>query len=203
MTAYRNFVVDFPKRLMELDQQFLPVAKSADFEVSYILMKLAASFLLPYERIEGTSGARRSEISDPQQIRKYLELDKRFHQASYCSDSNQWSFFDVDEFHRGPRDWWTGQGARSDLVVHELVVHEVLQTIRHSVAHSNLFFGGEKTIEHIFLGSRRERDPNTDRYRVARSSVHAINHLIDAWIQNVQKLRVSPEMIWRELDEAA
>jgi hypothetical protein len=82
------------------------------------------------------------------------------------------------------------------------MVHKVLQTIRHSVAHSNLFFGGEKTIEHIFLGSRREPEP-TDRYRVARSSVHALNHLIDAWLRNVQKLRVSPSLIWPELDEAA
>jgi len=69
MTAYKNFTVDFPKRLMELDQQFRPIATSADLEVSYLLMKLTASFLLPYERIEGTSGARRSEIANPQRIR--------------------------------------------------------------------------------------------------------------------------------------
>ena len=197
MTAYKNFVVDFPKRLRELDKQFWPIAKSADLEVSYVLMKLTASFLLPYERTVGTSGARQSEISGPQRIRKYLELDKPFREASYCSDITQWSFFDVDDFHLGPRDW-TGRGFRSDFVV-----HEALQTIRHSAAHSNLFFGGEMTIEHIFLGSRRERDPNTDKYRVARSTVHALNHLIDAWIDNVQKLRVSPWLIWRELDEAA
>jgi len=197
MTTYKNFIVDFPKRLKHLDQQFMPVAKSADLEVSYILMKLTASFLLPYERIEGTSGTRRSEISDPLRIREYLELEKPFREASYCSEISQWSFFDVDDFHRGPQDW-TVRDFRSDLVV-----HDVLQTIRHSAAHSNLFFGGEMTIEHIFLGNRRERDPNTDKYRVARGSVRALDHLIDAWIQNVEKLRVSPWLIWRELGEAA
>lgn len=197
MTAYQNFTVDFPKRLTELDQQFRPIATSADLEVSYLLMKLTASFLLPYERIEGTSGARRSEIVDPQSIRRFLELDKRFGEASYCSDITDWSLLDVDDFHRGPRDW-TSREHRSDLVV-----HKVLQTIRHSVAHSNLFFGGELAIEHIYLGSRRENDRGTDKYRVVRSNVRAINHLIDAWILNVQKLRVSPSLIWRELDEAA
>lgn len=197
MTAYKNFTVDFPKRLMELDQQFQPIATSANLDVSYLLMKLTASFLLPYERIEGTSGARRSEICDPQSIRKVLELDKRFSEASYCSDVGQWSMLDVDDFHRGPRDW-TSREQRMDLVV-----HRVLQTIRHSVAHSNIFFGGELTIEHIYLGSRRESNRETDKYRVVRSSVRTLNHLIDAWILNVQRLRVSPSLIWRELDEAA
>ena len=197
MTAYKNFTVDFPKRLMELDQQFRPVATAADLEISYLLMKLTASFLLPYERIEGTSGARRSEISDSQSIRKVLELDKRFREASYCSDIAQWSLLEVDDFHRGPRDW-TSREQRLDLVV-----HEVLQTIRHSVAHSNLFFGGELAIEHIYLGSRRERDRETDKYKVVRSSVGALDQLINAWIVNVQRLRVSPSLIWCELDEAA
>lgn len=197
MTAYKNFTVDFPKRLTELDRKFRPIARSADLDVSYGLMRLAASFLLPYERIEGTSGSRRAEIRDPQSIRKFLELDKRFHEASYCSDITQWSLLDVDDFSRGPRDW-LGSERRLDLVA-----YKVLQTIRHSVAHSNLFFGGDLTIEHIYLGSRTERDRETDKYRVVRSTVHELNHLVDAWILNVQKLRASPSLIWRELDEAA
>jgi len=198
MTAYKNFTVDFPKRLLELDQQFRPLATAADLEVSYLLMKLAAAFLLPYERIEGTSGARRTEISDRQSIRKFLELDKRFCEASYCEDIARWSLFDVDDFHRGPRKW-TERGERLDIGV----VHRVLRTIRHSAAHSNLFFGGEVTIEHIYLGKRMENDLETDKYRVVRGSVSAVNHVIDAWIRNVHGLRVSPSLIWQELDDAA
>src|SRR5437763_11488583 len=114
MTAYKNFTVDFPRRFIELDQQFRLIATSVDLDVTYLLMKLTASFLLPYERIEGTSGARRSEIADPQRIRKFLELDKRFGEASYCSDISQWSLLDVDDFHRGPRDW-TSRERRLDL----------------------------------------------------------------------------------------
>ena len=198
MTAYKNFTVDFPERLMQLDQRFQEIARSDDFEVSYLLMKLAASFLLPYERIEGTSGARRTEISDPQSIRRFLELDKRFHEASYCSDIGQWSLLHVDDFQHGPRDW-----TRRECPLDSVVVHKVLQTIRHSVAHSNVFFGGESKIEHIYLGSRREKDRQTDKYEVVQSSVGALNHLIDAWISNLQKLRVSPSLIWPELGEAA
>lgn len=199
MTAYKNFTVDFPQRIAELDERFRPIANSSDLEVSYTLMKLAASFLLPYERIAGTSGARRADITDSQSIRKYLELDKRFHQSRYCSDIGQWAWVDVDDFDRGPIAWVD----RERKVYPDSLTHEVLETIRHSVAHSNLFFGGEGRIEHIFLGSRRERDPQTNKYRVLRSTVGQLDNLIDAWIRNVQKLRVSPSLIWRELERAA
>lgn len=179
MTAYKNFTVDFPKRLTELDREFRPIATSADLDVSYALMRLAASFLLPYERIEGMSGTRQTDVRDSLSIRKFLELDKRFHEASYCSDITQWSILDVDHFSRGPRDW-LGTERQMDLVV-----FKVLQTIRHSVAHSNLFFGGELTIEHIYLGSRREKDRETNKYRVVRS----LMSLITLWMHGFPMCR--------------
>ena len=199
MGYYRNFTVDFPQRLSELDQKFRPIASSADLDVSYVLMKLAASFLLPYERLQGTSGARTADLDDRQRqfIRRVLELDKLFFQASYCGDRKDWFALDVENFMHGPKDW---QGTEHRL---ESPVHQVLETIRHSVAHSNLFFGGEHQIEHVYLGSRREKLPETGKYRVIRCTVGELGHLVDAWIHNVQKLRVSPALIWRELDAAA
>jgi len=62
MTEYKNFTVDLPKRIAELDPRFRQIASCADLDVSYTLMKLAASFLLTYERIDGTSGARNAQI---------------------------------------------------------------------------------------------------------------------------------------------
>ena len=103
----------------------------------------------------------------------------------------------VEDFQRGPSGW-LGTEARLDLPV-----HEVLKTVRHSVAHSNLFFGGESTIEHVYLGSRKERDPATGKYLIVRCTIDELNHLVSAWISNVQNLRVSPSLIWRELEEAA
>lgn len=132
-------------------------------------MRLAASFLLPYERIEGTSGARKADIKDSQSIRKWLELDKRFHEASYCSDITHWAVPDVEDFSRGPRGW---RGKEHQL---DWPVHKTLQTITHSVAHSNLLFGGDSTIEHIYLGSRSENDQETTKYRVIRCTVDGMD----------------------------
>ena len=196
MTAYRNFTIDFPKRIADLDNQFHGIAKQARLDVSYTLMKLAAAFLLPYERIEGTSGSRSSDIANAQRIRKHLDLDRRFEESSYCNNISSWKSLDVDGFNRGPSSWF---GLESSL---SSPVHKVLAIIRHSVAHSNIYFAGENEIEHIYLGNRKDILPNTNKYRVVRCTVYELEHLINVWISNLQKLRASPFLIWHELEVA-
>lgn len=198
MTAYRNFTVDLPRRIAELDRLIQPLAREKDLEVSYLVMKMTAVFLLPYERLQGTSGARHADVADPQAIRKTLELDKRFREASYCADLCQWTLLDVDDFGRGPRDWRSREVRLGDVIA-----HEVLKIVRHSLAHSNLFFGGEQKIEHLYLGSRIDRDRDTGPYRVVKGTVAAVGHLADSWNSNLQRLRTTASLIWRELDAAA
>ncbi|MDP2319178.1 MAG: hypothetical protein Q8O42_07575 [Acidobacteriota bacterium] len=198
MTAYKNFTVDLPRRIAQLDRRVRPLATSVELEVSYLVMKMAAAFLLPYERLEGTSGARRADVTDPRSIRKTLELDKRFREASYCGDLTEWALLEVDDFQRGPRDWTSRQHG-----LDAAVVHKVLKTVRHSIAHSNLFFGGERKIEHIYLGSRKDRDLENGPYSVLRGTVGAVENMVDAWIDNLQRLRTSPSLIWHELEAAA
>lgn len=197
MSTYKNFTVDLPKRIAELDFRFREIALCADLEVSYLLMKLAASFLLPYERIEGTSGAWRADVKDRQSLRKHFELDKLFCESTYCSSIELWESIDVDNFSHGPRAW------RGNEQAFNWPVHRVLETIRHSVAHSNLFFGGEQIIEHVYLGSRKGRDPKNEKYRVVCCTVVELQHLVDAWITNLQELDVSPSLIWYEIENAA
>ena len=197
---YKNFTIEFPHRLRLLDRQFAPIASGADLGVTYLLMKLAAAFVLPYERVQGTSGARAADVHKmgQQSIRIALELDKLFTHSSYCINKGDWSLLDVERFAGGPKGW-----IRGDMGQLHLTVHKVLRLVRHCVAHSNLFFGGESQIEHVFLGSRREKSENSGSYRVIRCTTGALDHLIDAWLDNVEKLRVNPAMIWRELRMAA
>lgn len=197
MSEYKNFTVEMPERLASLDRHFSPIAEKENLEVTYLLMKLSAAFLLPYERVDGESGATGNDISDPQAIRKYLELDKLFQQSTYCLDPQRWIRIDVDNFSQGPRSW-ESQGTK----VNETVA-KILERIRHATAHSNLYFGGaSKAIQHIYFGNRYERDRKTDQYIVIRCDVAGLTALVNAWILNVAKLRISPTLIWEELETA-
>jgi hypothetical protein len=198
VTAYRNFTVDFPARVAQLDAALRSVAADADLEVSYLVMKLAATFLLPYERLQGTSGAARADVSDRQRIRRTLQLDKRWHESDYCSDLSSWALFHVSGFHRGPRDW-----SAADRPLNDTVAHELLKVVRHSIAHSNLFFGGEQRLEHIHIGSRLNRDDPNGPYVVLRGTIGAVDHLVSAWLGRLRDLRASPSVIWQEIEIAA
>lgn len=198
MSSYRNFTVDFPKRVQQLHVVFRPIASNADLSVTYALMRLAAGFLLPYERAVGNGGAGRAEVSSKQAIRKHLELDKKFLRSAYVTSRCDWKMVDVDDFDSGPQRW----NERMQEMVDQQV-HEVLAIVRHSTAHSNLFFGGSETIEHVYLGNRRERDEKTNKYRVLRCTLTGLEQLVDQWLYNVERLRGSPALIWAEVEKAA
>lgn len=198
MSSYRNFTVDFPKRVDQLHVAFRPFAIGADLSVTYTLMRLAAGFLLPYERTVGKGGAGRAEVSSKQAIRATLELDQSFLQSAYVKGGVNWTMVETDEFDNGPRHWNERVQTMADQQV-----HEVLQIVRHSTAHSNLFFGGSETIEHIYLGNRRERDENTNKYRVLRCTPDALEDLVERWFHNVEHLQSSPALIWAEIEKAA
>jgi hypothetical protein len=120
----------------------------------------------------------------------------KFCDSSYCGGSKEWRLLDVEGFSGGPRQW---RGAERRI---DASVREVLEIIRHSVAHSNVFFGGESQIEHVYLGNRA-KGPGRETYTILRCNVRELEDLLDSWIGNVQKLRVNPALIWQELEAAA
>ena len=199
MSSYRNFTIEFPKRVAQLDIEFRPLALRADLFVSYTMMRLASGFLLPYERVAGTSGAARAEITSKQKIRSTLELDKPFCESGYFSHNDYWRVANVEDFDAGPVRW---NDSMSE-VDNNVMVCDLLQVVRHSTAHSNLFFGGEEQIEHIFLGSKRERDPMTNKYRVFQCTPSSLDRLLNRWFLNMEQLRDSPALIWAALEVAA
>jgi len=197
MSEYKNFTVDLPERIKELDFEFQKIANEKTLEVSYLLMKLSSSFLLPYERIDGNSGARKHDINNSQRIRKDLELDKSFNKSGYCKYEREWGVIEVNDFFSGPSGWENKMGELN------LTVCKMLEILRHSIAHSNLYFRGKKEIEYIYFGSRKERDRNTEKYKVIICSVKAMDTLINCWIDHLCNLKTSPWLIWQEIEKAA
>ncbi|MBP7017064.1 MAG: hypothetical protein KBB23_07745 [Smithella sp.] len=199
MSNYQNFTVDFPKRVAQLDVAFRPFALGADLLVSYTLMRLASGFLIPYERVNGTSGAGRAEVSSKKRIRSTLELDRPFCRSGYCSDKDYWMVANVEDFDAGPVQWKNAM----NIVGKNVMVCDVLRVLRNSTAHSNLFFGGEEQIEHIFLGNKLEQDRMTNKYQVFQCTPSSLDHLLNRWFLNMERLRDSPALIWAELEAAA
>lgn len=197
MSSYRNFAIELPSRLRKLDDCFREAAQGQGSEVSYLLMKLAALFLLPYQRLVGDSGAAAAEVSPRAAVRKYLELDKRFRESRYCLSIDAWCRIDTLKFSEGPRAWADRAESLDEMT------HWVLLTIRNALAHSNLHFGGENEIRHIYFGKREDRDPGSDRYVVIGCDVASLERLVTAWLDNVEAVAATSRTIWGEVERAA
>jgi hypothetical protein len=57
-------------------------------------------------------------------------------------------------------------------------------------------------IQHVYLGNRLDRR-DTAKYQVIQATVTELDLLVTGWLRNVQKLRTSPSVIWRAVEEAA
>lgn len=204
MSEFRNFSVEFPERLAQLDGHFRPLADRENLQVSYLLMRLTSAFLLPYERTFGDSGEQGADVADSQRVRKVLELDKPFTASTYALQSD-WTRFQVSNYSARSEDWIRTSLAAS-------TVHQVLQDVRYALSHSNLRFAvqpfrsgapvaSEKDINYVFLAARAERLP-TQQYRVTQFSVTGLDGLVDQWVANVTKVRTSPHTIWREIGDS-
>lgn len=200
MTAYRNFSLEFPERVKELDQDFIACAKQRNLEVTYLMMKASSCFLLPFERLAGDSGVSSAEVPNQQKIRKHLNFDEPFARTFYCDGDERWAQGNVDNFSSGPEAWidkdcWV-------LPIMGLASCKVLRTLRHSLAHS-IFLWWRAADRGCLLRCKAREKESTEKYTVYRCSVNSLNHLLDSWIEKVSSEAVSSEVIWRELDQIA
>jgi len=185
MSMYKSFILDFPERVRLLDEAFCREARSKRFEVTFLLMKLSASFLLPYERIKGTSSVRPDDGCGVSNVRVKLELDKRFHESGYCASPVNWFAFEVEKemFSAGDKAWPENRPPLEK----RWVVHKVLKRLRHALAHSNIHFGGEEEISHVYFGSWLSRTCK-DRFQVFGCGINDLRHLSCSWIENLARL---------------
>lgn len=191
MTQYRNLTVDFPSRIHDLDVHFRPIALGMKLEVTYAIMKLASAFLLPYERIDGQSGAKRADVSSGRDLRRALGLGSPFDTSRYCADPEHWACFTVPTF---PFDVDSWAGVRS---TPSQSTATILETMRHAIAHSNLLFAGCEDIELVFMASR---DGSTGGCRVVRCTGDALNNFADRWIENLATLPTCHGLVWNVIE---
>ena len=132
-------------------------------------------------------------------MRVPLELDKPFLRSSYSNPWNAWRKHDVEDFSRGPVAW-----LELEKPLGSMTSAAVLRTVRHAVAHSNVYFGGEgEDIDHIYFGNRTEQDEMTDKYKVVRGTLADVTRMISSWLDNVGRLRATSALVLQALDEAA
>lgn len=149
MTAYRNFIADFPVRCTEILSTFYDVAKTNDREVTLMLAVAAAALIVPYERLRLYGNDKKPH---PYRDRDRPEfgiakdgfdrlLKQPFLESSiWCpKEPCSWQYGKVDKnLLRGDPDQWVPRAGHASVTV-EQSCNDVLFVLRNALAHGNIW----------------------------------------------------------------
>jgi len=156
MTAYKNFVDDFPRRCREILKFAGKPALFRGREVTLALMVATAGFVIPYERlkpdggeIDHPSGDNKRFSDTAQQLRDLLE-EPFLSSAVWGTSASTWHYVKKLKSVTGDPNEWPEFRNRKPFS-RDKTVGSVLKVIRNALAHGNIFTFGDPIEAIIFI----------------------------------------------------
>lgn len=133
MSAYNDFVADFPRRCQEVLRFSEPKAKASGREVTLLLLVASGSLLVPYERLRPglPPHVARDRDSNPEAASRLSKLVSRSFLESdlWKAAAGSWEWRDdIPVRDLKPDSWPELEG--SDEMPQKVLVDQVLATIR-------------------------------------------------------------------------
>jgi len=155
MTAYKNFVQDFPNRCLDILKMAKSQAKMKDREVTLSLVIASAGFVIPFERLrppgelEHPSGDREKYKKNSENLSKLMGT-KFVGSALHPSSRTNWLAGKLKKIEGAPDSW--PELTEKKLMSNEKTVGNVLKSIRNALAHGNIYTKGNPIESIIFVG---------------------------------------------------
>lgn len=210
MSAYENFVKDFPKRCGEILDRFQAKAKLYDRDVTLLLAITGVGLIFPLERLEpGNSSPDRDRCKKAQQqwdrlknnnapgsvLWKNAELEK-------FTDPEKWRYANLKRFHGcscidSTPDMWTeldDLSATFKASSMKLEVVRILRCIRNALAHGNVHTKGDPIGEIVFVSNGSKRNCPPDWWAL-QCTPSELSILMSNWFWWLQNLKLPNEML--------
>lgn len=168
MTAYADFIQDFPLRCGDILQSFYGQAKDQNREVTLLIMTAAASLVIPFERLrmdksEGVvhaSGDTTTFEAQAQALK--VALKSPFLKSAFWEKGANGSWrAGATENIATPPDSWEGFSKRRPLCSDDQA-NMIVARLRNALAHGNIFVRpreeGAVIAEIVFASENREKN---------------------------------------------
>ncbi len=211
MTAYKNFVSDFPHRCLKLLDGQLPASRRSGLEVTFLLSIAGSGLVIPAERL--------SEEHPLEDAQRYPEHRATFHAMMKSN-------FLQSELVGGHRaDWrmgFTPGGAQSGAwnqtpdtwsmtpIKRDITVEFMVRGIRNALAHGNVYtLSGKGGIEitEIAMASKKKKRLDKVLTEVGVTQLTAtpaaFEFFLREWLRFLAKQRLTSRDVSFEMDYAA
>jgi hypothetical protein len=204
VSAYVNFVHDFPRRCRDILEAFETQAAARNREVTLLLAVASAGLVVPYERVAAhgahPSGDRENFPATAAGLSQALLT--RLADTSLAGELGAWRFGQVGSL-KGKPDHWDGFSKAKPSGNKK--AGTVLRTIRNALAHGNIWTREDPIRELVFAREVRDGTPegNLLHYEYVRGSPDAFRMLLIAWFDLLDALETDPATASGALDLAA
>jgi hypothetical protein len=204
VTAYKNFVSDFPERCRELLDRFDAGSRLARREVTLLLCVATSAIAVPYERLRPRSKKWEHPFRDRE---RYVDAARKFKEIlnSPFLGSHLWPTPVESWCHGqlrsidGDPDAWPELLAPVALST-ETMVDTVVRHLRNALSHGNIFTRRQPEIDRLVLLSKPDLNrPDYDYLIVSPSDLRAF---LANWVSVLTELRI-PDAVVSEFDEEA
>jgi hypothetical protein len=207
MTAYKNFIDDFPCRCRDI----LDIAKRPALyrgrEVTLTLMVASAGLIVPFERLKPDIGSDEHPSGDrnkfPDAAAKLESLlGQPFMSSSLCTGANlTWRVGKLLAATGDPDSWEGLQNSRP--MSKDKTVGGILSVIRNALAHGNIWTLRDPIEAIIFVKRVFNNDKVVRHFDFLPVAPHEFQHFLDGWFDFLISLRISQEAVFGVLKDAA
>ncbi len=163
MSAYKNYVQDFPRRCQDILKMASSKARFMDREVTLSLMVASAAFVIPFERLNNHPFDDKNRYPEAAEELKKL-LKKPFLEFLNLSIENEssnpsWHYGKLPDLKGGPDTW--GRNCENSPIKESEKTNNVIRIIRNALAHGNIYTFHNPIKSIIFI----QRNPDEDNYK--------------------------------------
>ena len=194
MTAYKNFVEDFPRRCREVLHFAGKPAMFRGREVTLALMVASAGLVVPYERLKPDGGAidhpsRYNEtFSDAAQQLTSLLAEPFLSSIVWGQPSSTWYSGKLASV-RGDPDSWEGLRERRPFQK-EKKVGGVLRVIRNALAHGNIFTFKDPIEAIIFIKANYNDEKMVRDYSFVYVGPDDFRQFLERWFDFLDQFHI-------------
>ncbi len=188
MSAYHNFVQDFPLRCKSLLGQFGPQARISNREVTLLLAVATSSLIVPFERLSKDAHPSRdierfAEASD----KLALELDSESQNSKLWQSfsGDDWRYKQLNGLIGDPDAWGLAIGTKN---IARKKSETILKILRNALAHGNIWTTGDPIDTLIFVS--RASQESQGSFHSLQCSPAVLAKFINAWVDYLNEISI-------------
>ncbi len=188
MSAYKNYIQDFPGRCGDLLALQFDDARNNNREVTHLLALATTGLIVPYARLS----EKNHPLPDPATEKVKGEfsgfLDSPFLGAALFPTKapQSFRFGKITDISRDP-DSWSGS---IESMSNKKQIKSVIRVLRNALAHGNLFTRGESRINELVFLSRVKHDEPDLGYYVLLVRPNEFKQFLEGWFAFLSQLDI-------------